>query len=170
MLHTLKIKLFPSKKQYQKLLKTMENYNKACNYVSEIAFEAKVFSKIRLQKFVYYKIRGNELGFNLPSQLAITCVRKVSEIYKGKENRKEIKKFEDYEPVLYDSRIYSYSRLEKFSLATVEGREKVTMMVKDYVNDVVMKNRIRGQGDLILDNGEWWFYAVEDLVIKERKD
>ena len=57
MLLTLQLKLVPDDQQRITLLKTMEQYNAACNYISEVAFESRTFGKVGLQKLVYYDVK-----------------------------------------------------------------------------------------------------------------
>ena len=70
-LYTLKIRLYPSSEQNDQLLKTMARFNAACNIISKFAFENKIFSKTKLQRFCYYQIRNDfwrEILFRLQSQ------------------------------------------------------------------------------------------------------
>ncbi|WP_245842427.1 hypothetical protein [Parageobacillus galactosidasius] len=50
MLCTLKIKLMPTLEQFHALLETMKRFNQACNYISEIAFRSRTFSKTKIQR------------------------------------------------------------------------------------------------------------------------
>ncbi len=54
MMQTLKVKLEATSEQYQALLKTMHQFNAACNFVAEKAFELYTANKIELQKVVYH--------------------------------------------------------------------------------------------------------------------
>ncbi|MEM3862181.1 MAG: transposase, partial [Thermoplasmatales archaeon] len=58
MLKTLQIKLLPNDEQKQILTDTFIAFNKACNYVSKIAWEKKLFNKILLHRVVYRDIRN----------------------------------------------------------------------------------------------------------------
>ena len=57
MLLTVKVKLLTSQAQHDDLLKTMERFNEACNYISDVAWMNQAFGKIRLQKILYYEVR-----------------------------------------------------------------------------------------------------------------
>jgi len=53
MFKTLKVKLLPNDKQKGVLINTFARFNETCNYVSEIVFEKKLYSKVLLQQIVY---------------------------------------------------------------------------------------------------------------------
>ena len=46
MLLTLKIKLITDQEQHDKLLRTMEKFNQACNFISEFAYKNRMFGKL----------------------------------------------------------------------------------------------------------------------------
>jgi len=57
MMQTLKVKLETTLEQSTALLETMHQFNAACNYVAEKAFELHTANKLELQKIVYHEIR-----------------------------------------------------------------------------------------------------------------
>jgi putative transposase len=79
MLLTIKSKLITTYEQKCSLLKTVEKFNEACDYISEFAFRNRVFGKVTLQKNIYYTVRQN---FGLYAQMAIRAIGKVAESYK----------------------------------------------------------------------------------------
>lgn len=52
MKQTLLVKLAPSKKQYSSLIETMERFNEACNHVSNLAFQNKTKSQVKLHHLI----------------------------------------------------------------------------------------------------------------------
>ena len=56
-MQTLKVKIAVEPEQSEALLETMHQFNAACNYVAEIAFQMQTADKIKLQPFVYHDIR-----------------------------------------------------------------------------------------------------------------
>jgi len=82
---SIKIKLVPSQEQKDILLNTIEAYNEACNFVSQIAFENKTASVVKIHRICYYEIRKR---FNLSSQMAVRVVGKVADAYKVARNKK----------------------------------------------------------------------------------
>ena len=155
MLCTLKIKLITNKEQFGKLLETMKQFNMACNYISKIAFDTQTFSKIAIQKICYYDIRNN---FNLSSQMAVRAIGKVSESYKA--DKKSVHIFKKTSAMVYDERILSFEGLEFASILTLGGRIKVPMILGEYHQGLMCGQRVRGQADLILQDGVFYLLLV----------
>lgn len=159
MLVTTKIKLLPTDEQFLSLKMTMERFNNSCNRISQIAYENKCFSKVKLQKICYYDIR--EEFKDLSSQLVIRAIAKVCEAYKiNKQVRCE---FKLHGAIVYDQRILSLKGLEYVSLSTVNGRIDVPMVISDYHMSVMQDKRVRGQADLILIDGTFYLLLVIEL-------
>lgn len=158
MLCTVKIKLLTNKEQHDLLLDTMKHFNQACNYISQIAFNNKVYGKIRLQKMCYYDVREK---FNLSSQMTVRAIGKVSESYK--QNKKTLHNFKEASAMVYDERILSFKDLEIASILTLYGRIEVPMLIVAYHKGVIDNNRIRGQADLILQNGTFFLLLSIDI-------
>jgi predicted transposase len=56
MLLTVKAKLLPTPDQKEKLLGTMERFNKACNSISEFAYKQSCFHYFRLHQLMYKRV------------------------------------------------------------------------------------------------------------------
>lgn len=151
-----KIKLSPSKEQYQILLKTLEAFNAACNYIAEIAFNEKTANKYALQKLLYYDAKKR---FGISAQLVIRAISKVSEAYK--RDKKIRPSFKPHGAVIYDPRIMSFKGIEAVSLSTVEGRQVIPMLIRDYFKPRI--DRVKGQADLVLVDGVFYLLATCDL-------
>jgi predicted transposase len=54
---TAKIKLLPTKSQAEALKRTLETANSACNYISQVAWDNRTFSRNPLHQLVYYDVR-----------------------------------------------------------------------------------------------------------------
>lgn len=160
MLCTLKIKLMPNEEQFNNILNTMHRFNEACNFISEVAFNNKTFNKIAIQKLCYYEVRDK---FELSSQMAIRAISKVSESYKAV--KKALHKFKSESAMVYDQRILSFDGLEFASILTLNGRTKVPMVIGNYQQGFMGEGRIRGQADLILQDGVFYL-----LLIVERPE
>jgi putative transposase len=80
MLVTTKIKLLTSDEQHRILKETMIRFNEACNYISQITFENKTHSQVKVHKLCYYDVKDK---FGLSSQMAIRAIGKVVETYKA---------------------------------------------------------------------------------------
>lgn len=153
---TLKIKLLPTTEQQQYLLHTMEQFNAACDDISKFAFEHTMFSKFKIQKEVYHRIKGQ---YCLSAQLVIRAISKVSESYKAEHNT--LHQFKPHGAIVYDHRILSYKGLSHVSLWTTQGRQKIAMAFGDYQQ--ARRDRIKGQADLVLIQGVFYLLATLEL-------
>ncbi len=79
MLLIVKSKLITNVDQHNSLLKTMEKFNEACNFISIFAFKKRTFGKVGIQKELYYVIREK---YGLSAQMTVRAVGKVAESYK----------------------------------------------------------------------------------------
>lgn len=160
---SIKIKLIPSQEQRDILLKTIEAYNEACNFVSQIAFENRTASVVKIHHICYYDIRKK---FNLSSQMAVRVVGKVADAYKiarsKKLNLKQPHKFAKYGAVIYDQRIISWKGLEKVSILTLSGRQIIPIILGQYQQNKLVYPR-RGQVDLLYKNGNFYLIPVIDV-------
>ena len=160
---SIKIKLVPSQKQKDILLETIESYNEACNFVSQIAFENRTASVVKIHHLCYYEIRKR---FNLSSQIAVRVVGKVADTYKIDRNKKLIldkpHKFSKYGAIIYDQRILSWKGLEKVSILTLQGRQIIPMVFGQYQESKLIYPR-RGQVDLLYQNGKFYLIPIIDV-------
>lgn len=158
MLCTLKVKLLTDSEQHAKLLETMRVFNEACNFISQLAFEKKIFNKVKLQQECYYEVREK---FVLSSQFVIRAISKVTESYKA--NKKTLHTFKPTGAIVYDQRLLSYKGLENASLLTMEGRILIPLVFGDYQKGVIDGRRIRGQADLVLVDNVFYLLIVVEL-------
>lgn len=156
MLLTVKVKLLTSQAQHDDLLKTMERFNEACNYISDVAWSNKAFGKIGLQKILYYDIREK---FGLSSQMVVRAVGKVSESYQIDRSIKRT--FKPHGAVVYDQRILAIKGADRISILTLDGRTLVPIVYGEY--RTLEQNRIKGQADLIYIDGIFYLMLVIDI-------
>jgi len=154
---TLKTKLITTDEQAKALLETMEEFNKACNWISEKAFKAQVFNAYNLHYLVYVQVR--EVFPALPSQSVIRAIAKVSDSYKT--DRKHRHFFKKYSAMEYDKRTLSFRDLSYASLATIHGRIKVPLVFGHYAP--LDRNKMCGQADLITSGGKFFLNIVIDV-------
>jgi len=154
---TLKIKLLPNADQEKSLLKTIERFNSACNYISEQAFKEKRFNQVKLHHVVYYSVRER---FLLPSQLVVRAISKVSDSYKL--DKKTQREFKLRGSVTYDPRILAY-KLNNVSISTLEKRETIPFVChrSDWLPYV------KGEADLIYKKGK--FHILQTVEFPEDK-
>jgi len=154
----MKIKLLPTSEQTEQLLATMKQFNSACDYISEIAFNEKSFTQVKLHKLTYYAVREK---FNLSAQMAVRAIGKVCESYKL--DTKTLRIFKPYGAIVYDQRILSFDGLEFASILTIEGRIKVPMILGNYHQETMVNRRVRGQADLCYIDGEFYLMLVVEV-------
>ncbi len=156
MLLTIKVKLLTNQEHHDILLKTMERFNDACNYISAVAWENQRFGKIGLQKILYYDVR--EL-FGLSAQMTVRAVGKVSESYKIDDRKQH--HFRHHGATVYDKRILSPKGADRVSILTLEGRILVPVVYGEFRK--LDKKRIRGQADLVYIKNVFYLMLVIDL-------
>jgi IS605 OrfB family transposase len=112
------------------------------------------------KKLVYHHIRKK---YGLSAQLAIQAITKTCETYKL--NKKKQPKFKKYGAITYDDRILIFKGLSgKFpqvSLTTLDGRRVYEINILNYFAGRV--NRIKGQTDLVYQNGKFYLYTTCDI-------
>ena len=155
-MQTLKVKVVVEPEQAKALHETMHQFNAACNYVAEIAFQMHTANKIKLQPIVYHDIREK---FGISSQMAVRAISKACEAYKRDKSIKPT--FDLNGAVIYDQRILSWKGLDTVSLLTVHGRIKVPVKICDYHAPKI--DRIRGQADLIFRNKEFYLCVIVEV-------
>jgi len=156
MLLTLQLKLVPSNDQKVVLLKTMEQYNAACNYISEVAFKSRTFGKVGLQKLVYYDVKEK---FSLSAQMVVRAVGKVAESYKV--DKKVQHEFKPHGAIQYDQRNLTFKSMDMVSILTIEKREKINFVCGNY-RELDLK-RVKGQADLVYHNNQFHLLIVCDV-------
>ncbi|MDQ1318600.1 MAG: putative transposase [Candidatus Poribacteria bacterium] len=153
---SMKLKLITTETQKQALLDTMQRFNSACDYISNIAFENKAFGQIRLHKLTYYEVRDK---FGLASQMAVRAIGKVVESYKVEKQHKHT--FKPYGAIVYDSRILKFKFPDKISISTLEGRQVISFLFQNYRN--LDMRRVAGQADLVYQDGIFYLVACVDV-------
>ena len=159
MLETLQIKLLPDDNQKDMLLNAFKQFNEACNFVSKIAWENKIYNKISLQKLVYYDIRNK---FGLSAQLTIRVIGKVVDTYLT--DRSVFHEFREYGSIVYDQRVMSFKSMDEVSLNTIKGRIRIPITIGKYVE--IPFDRMRGQCDLVRRHK--LFYLMVSVDVPEQ--
>jgi putative transposase len=154
---TLLVKLVPAPEQHSLLLETMERFNEACDHIANVAFEKHLPNKVALQKLVYREVREK---FGLSAQMTVRAISKVVEAYKL--NKAVKPKFKPQGAMVYDQRILSWKGLDRVSILTLKGRQRIPIQIGPYQE--ARMDRIRGQADLILRNGTFYLAVVVDAL------
>ena len=156
MKQTLLVKLAPDASQHDGLLRTLEAFNDACNWIAAVAYEQGCANKIELQKLVYYDARER---FGLAAQMAIRAISKVVEAYKRDTTVKPT--FRRHGAMTYDERVLSFKGLDHVSILTLDGRLLVPVRIKDYFE--ARRDRIKGQSDLLYRDGTFYLAVTLDV-------
>ena len=161
---TAQVKLLPDVDQVQLLKQTMMYFNDACNYVSKVAFQRKIYHHIALQKILihdttlYYHLRAKYPTLNA-MQIQLVC-DKVADAYKPrlariKKTKRKLKKpctFRETSSIPYNQRISNYQLLVKcngdkhqlpvLSLSVINGvdnsRAKIDYTLGDHQRKIFM--------------------------------
>jgi len=155
MKQTLMVKLAPTTGQYNELLQTMERFNEACNYISQLAFDNHTSSQVKLHHLAYRYLREH---YGLSAQMAVRVVGKVVEQYRRDKSKKHC--FKPHSAMVYDQRILSWKGLDKVSMLTLQGRLIIPIRIGEYQQ--VRINRIVKQTDLILRNDIFYLAVTVD--------
>lgn len=156
MILTIKLKLQTTDEQKKQLLETMEAFNAACNYISDIAYEKQVTGQIGLHKLCYYDVREK---FGLSAQMAIRAIGKVKEVYKRDKNKHHF--FKEHGAVVYDHRIWKFKQADIVNLKTLIERIDIPFVFGEY--RTIDLKRVRGQADLIYRDGVFYFYICVEV-------
>jgi IS605 OrfB family transposase len=155
MKQTLMAKLATTPEQHEMLLQTMERFNEACNYISQLAFENHTSSQVKLHHLAYRYLREH---YDLSAQMAVRVVGKVVEQYRRDKSRLHV--FKPHSAMVYDQRILSFKGLDKVSALTLKGRQIIPVRIGSYQE--VRMNRIVRQTDLILRNNIFYLAITVD--------
>jgi len=149
------VKLKTTPEQNDALKRTMEQTNQARNYLSDRAWETKVFGQYRLHKLVYYETRA---AFpDLSSQIIVRATADVTDAYKLDKKSKRI--FKPYSAISYDERILRwYTDRQEVSIWSVDGRLHIPYECGRHQR--LMLNGLQGQADLVYRNGEFYLHQT----------
>lgn len=152
-----RIKLQPTKKQHKALLQTLEAANAACDYVSEVAWQAQTFGQFTLHKLCYAAVRAQ---FNLGADVAVRVFSKVSDSYKLDKQTKRT--FNPRGAFPFNDRLVSY-KLDKrvVSIWTMDGREKMPFIISEHAANLL--RGLRGECDLVYRKGEFYLLQCCDI-------
>lgn len=150
------IKLKPLESQYNALLETLKEANKACDWISEQAFENKIFKQFNLHKLCYSTVREQ---FNLSAQMTVRQIAKVSDSYKTQTKKQTT--FKPTGSIAYDDRIISFKKSDIVSIWTVEGRLNIPFVMGEHQRKLFQFRK--GEVDLIFRKGEFYLNAVCDV-------
>lgn len=159
---TLKIKLLPTDEQAELLLDTIKEANKACNEISDIAWQRNTFQQFRLHRESYHWIKSKYQS--LSSQIIIRCISKVADSYKI--DRKTKREFRPLGSISYDSRILTYRPNNIISIWATGGRLKI----KFVCHNPKYLPYIKGEADMVYKKGKFYLFQTVDVPDTEIED
>jgi len=115
-----------------------------------------MFSKVKLQKAIYYELREK---FSLPAQFAIRAISRVADSYKT--DKKAQHKFKKTSSVEYDQRILNWKKLDTISILSLDGRLIIPIVFGQYAK--LNERVIRNSAKLIYKNKEFYLQAVVEV-------
>jgi putative transposase len=161
---TAKVKLQPTSEQHHALLQTLEQANAACNQISEVAWQHRVFSQFKIHKLTYYDLRESS---GLSAQMVVRCISKVADAYKL--DRQTQRTFKPHGAIAYDDRILSWNiDKSQVSLWTIEGRLKIPFVTGQPQLELLQYQR--GESDLAYIRGEFYLFATCEIEDPEELD
>jgi IS605 OrfB family transposase len=158
-------KLKPIAEDSEKLFTTLKAFQDACNHISKIAFEKKVFNPVALHHMVYRETREK---FSLPANLAIRARDRVAKAYKQRKRRllKFTKLSMDLDERLFRL-IYKPDGIYA-SISTLQKRVKPPLDIGDYqrklLEDVKPTHAI-----LVYQNNMFFLHVTVNRDIPEPK-
>lgn len=151
------LKLKPLESQHSALLETLKEANKACDWISQKAFEKKIFKQFDLHKLCYYSVKDT---FNLSAQIAVRAIKKVVDSYKIQKSKQST--FKPLGSIAYDDRIISFKKNDIVSIWTVAGRLNIPFVCGEHQRKLLQFRQ--GEVDLIYRQGEFYLNAVCDVA------
>lgn len=157
---TLKIKLLPTDEQANMLLNTMKEANAACDAISEIAWEHRVFNQFKIHNRCYHVCKET---FNLSAQVIVRCISKVADAYKI--DKKTKRTFRPIGAITYDARILSYKNFS-VSIWTVGGRQTIPFIC----HNIKYLPYIKGEADLVYKKDKFYLFQTVEIPDEDVDD
>ena len=158
---TLQIKLLPADEQAKSLLETLKKANSACNRISEIMWEQKVWNQYKVHHLVYHPIKNST---KLTAQMIVRCISKTVDAYKIDRKKKRV--FRPLGAITYDQRILSYKPDNIVSIWSIDGRLKVPFVC----HNQNLLPYIKGESDLVMKKGKWYLFQTVEVPEDDIKD
>ena len=161
---TAQLKLLPTPDQAAALNRMLETTNAACNYISDVAWQTRIFGKFALQKQCYQDVREQ---FGLSAQVVIRALAKVGDAYKLDKETKRA--FRPLASIAYDDRILSWNRKEpSVSIWTLSGRLSIPFIAG--ARQMQLLQTRMGETDLVYHRGNWYLLATCEVQEPDPQD
>jgi putative transposase len=150
---TIALTLKPTADERVALERLQRQFNAACNYISQVAWERHdlKFNKVRLQRLLYQEVRER---FGLLAQHVIRAIAVVADSYKADKTHQHT--FQDDAAVVLDTpRLYRIAH-NRASIATLDGRLKVQLGIGGHQRQQIASATKLAEADLVRDEkGRW---------------
>ncbi len=154
---TAKVKLLPTPEQRQFLLQTLETANAACDHISLLAWQSRVFGTFKLQGMVYAAVRDR---FDLTAQMVVRLVAKVADAYRL--DKKSQRTFKPRGAISYDSRILKwFTDKRRVSIWSIAGRLDIPYLAGQRQLELLAHQQ--GESDLCYVGGSFYLFATCDV-------
>jgi len=158
MKRTIAIKLTLSVDEEKSFKQLEDQFSAACNYVAQIAFQAKERNRVKLHHFAYYSLREKfpELG----AQMACNAIAKTAQALRALKEPKEIL-FKKGCSVHFDKRTYSLKG-DILSLFTLKKRVRLQLAISSF-HRKFLEQGLAKEAELVRRGKQWFFHLVFDL-------
>jgi IS605 OrfB family transposase len=155
-----------NKEDLAKLKGTINAFEDACNYASEIAFKKKIRDPKVLHDRIYRELRAI---FKLPAALAVRAIRKAASCYRESPTKLHVFKERS---ISLDRKLFCLKRTKRLiiSIATARGRIQAELVVGNYQRSL-LGNPVKG-ARLILKRGVPYIqiYVACEVLPKKMDD
>jgi putative transposase len=161
---TIQLKLLPTPVQADVLSRTLMRANAACDYISQLAWQAGTFGQFPIHRLIYGAVRET---FGLAAQVTVRCIAKVADAYKlGKKTQRT---FQPLGAVAYDERILTYTHQNTaVSIWTLSGRQEIPFVCGERQKSLLAFRR--GETDLAFVRGQWYLFATAEIETPQPSD
>ncbi len=152
---TIQLKLVPTPEQADALRRTLARANKACDYISQVAWNARTFGQFPIHRLTYGAVRET---FCLSAQLTVRCIAKVADAYKLDKHTQRT--FQPMGAIAFDERILAFKR-DSVSIWTLDGRQAMPFVSGERQKALLVFRR--GESDLAFVCGSWYLFATAEI-------
>src|SRR5215471_14829177 len=162
---SIKAKLVVSAESSQELKFAMEEFNRACNTLSELAFQQDLHRQYDIHHQGYRLIRQ---GTNLPSQHVINAIAKVSAVYTRDQNKWH--QFKPHSSLRYDAKSMTISPDSQTVSLAVCPKGRITGQLQMSAG---MRKQLRqgelGSAELVYRKGNFYLHISIRIPAPEVK-
>jgi IS605 OrfB family transposase len=162
---SIKAKLVLSASAGQELKFTMEEFNRACNTISELAFQQDLHRKYDIHHASYRLIREET---NLPAQHVVNAIAKVSAVYKRNSNKWH--QFKPHSSVRYDARTMTLGQDCHSASLTICPKGRVTgrLQMSARMRKQLCQGEL-GSAELVYRKGNFYLHISITIPASEVK-